>query len=111
MKKHLLYICFTYQTHAHQVFVNPNLSENIGGDGYEDYFSYEGEGYRKIEWYKFEPERFPILVCIDPLLSKRNRNIIKQAVDVWKNAYHAYVNILIEKDILFENDIGKNCIV
>ena len=60
------------------MFINPDLleKENIGGGGYEEYLSYEKEGYEKIEWYKFEPERFPILVCIDPLLSKRKRKKI-----------------------------------
>lgn len=114
MKRYLLYICFVYaftcQVNAHQVFVNPDSLDrtNIGGGGYESYFSYEREGYKKIEWYKFEPERFPILVCIDPLLSARKQSIVNQAVNLWRNAYHAYVNYLISKRVLFRSDIGKN---
>ncbi len=48
-----------------------------------------------------------IVTFILPLLSKRKRNIIKQAVNVWRSKYRAYVNFLIKTDILFKDDIGK----
>lgn len=114
MRKYLLYIYFTYnviyQANAYQVFINPSLleKENVGGGGYEYAFSYEKEGYEKRELYKFELKKFPILVCIDPLLSKEKKDVIKRAANFWNKGYYYYVINLIEKGILFESDIGKN---
>ena len=114
MKKLLFYIfCFTYicQSNAHQVFFNPNSSSkssSSGGGGFADYRSYEKEGYVEKEWYKFEPERFPILVCIDPVLSARKQKIIASAIHYWNNLYQDYAYSLIDEGVLFRSDIGKH---
>lgn len=104
-----MYIC---QSDAHQEFFKPSSSSNAhsssgGGGSFQRYQSYEKEGYVEKEWYRFEPKRFPILVCIDPVLSSRKQRIIKDAIYYWNDLYRDYVYSLIDEGALYDSDIGQ----